>query len=134
MARRVFDRVGGCDWAQTRQWVYAGASRGQLGTLALAVAAAADEDPAAMAILQAAGTELARLALALLQRFGTLPVALPIALAGRVFELHPVIGAQLRQALPTGTSIQRLLQPADVEAARMASNAVIPIVRRKPKS
>ena len=135
MARRVFERLGGSGWAQTRQWVYgAGASRGQLGTLALAVAAAADEDPAAMAILQAAGTELARLVLSLLQRIGARPVGLPIALAGRVFELHPVIEAQLRQALPTGTTIQRLLQPAEVEAARMASHALNAIARRKPIS
>ena len=135
MARRVFERVGGCDWAQTRQWVYgAGASRGQLGTLALAVAAAADEDPAAMAILRAAGTELARLSRALLQRFGARPVGLPIALAGRVFDLHPVIEAHLRQALPTGTTIHRLLQPAEVEAAQMASHALNPIARRKPSS
>ena len=121
LARRVFERLGGSDWAQTRQWVHgAGASRGQIGTLALAVAAAADEDPAALAILQAAGTELARLALALLQRFGTRPVAL----AGRVFELHPVIRAQLQQALPADTAIQRLLQPAEIEAAKMAARKV----------
>ena len=139
MARRVFERVGGSDWAQTRQWVYgSGASRGQLGTLALAVAAAADEDPAAMAILRAAGSELARLALALLQRIGArpvgVPIALPITLAGRVFELHPVIEVQLRHGLPIGTTVQRLLQPAEVEAARMASHALNPTVRRKPSS
>ena len=117
LARRVFERLGGSDWAQTRQWVYgAGASRGALGTLALAVAAAADEDPAALAILQAAGTELARLAGALVQRFGTRP----LALAGRVFDLHPIIQARLQEALPTATSVKRLLQPAQVEAARMA--------------
>lgn len=128
LARRVFERLGGSGWAQTRQWVYgAGASRGQLGTLALTVAAAADEDPAAMAILQAAGTELARLALALLQRFGSRPVAL----AGRVFDLHPVIGAQLQQALPAGVGSHRLMQAAELEAAKMASNTVNPITHRK---
>ena len=118
LARQLFERLGGSEWQHTRQWVYgADASRGELGTLALAVAAAAAEDPAALAILQAAGTELARLARALLQRHGTRP----LALAGRVFDLHPTIRAHLQQALPPGTSIQRLMQAAEVEAARMAA-------------
>ena len=120
LARRVFERIGGSEWLQTRQWVYgAAASRGELGTLALAVVAAADEDPAALAILRAAGTELARLAHALLQRHG----ARPLALAGRVFELHPAIQRQLQQALPAGTPIHRLLQPAQVEAAQIAARS-----------
>ena len=120
LARRVFERLGGSDWAQTRQWVYcASASRGEIGTLALAVAVAAvaDEDPAALAILQAAGTELARLAAALVQRFG----ARPVVLSGRVFELHPIIQLRLEQALPAGMSIHRLMQAAHVEGARMAA-------------
>ena len=118
LARRVFERIGGSEWRQTRQWVYgAAASRGELGTLALAVAAAADEDPAALAILQAAGIELSRLARALLQRHG----ARPLALAGRVFELHPTIQTHLQQALPAGTPMHRLLQPAHLEAAQMAA-------------
>ena len=118
LARRVFERLGGSDWAQTRQWVYcASASRGEMGTLAVAVAAVADEDPAALAILQAAGTELARLAAALVQRFG----ARPVVLSGRVFELHPIIQLRLEQALPAGMSIHRLMQAAHVEGARMAA-------------
>ena len=117
LARQVFKRLGGSDWARTRQWVYgAGASRGEMGTLALAVAAAADEDPAALAILQAAGSELARLVVALQQRFGTRP----LALAGRVFELHPSIRARLQEALPAGMAVRRLMQAAQVEAARIA--------------
>ena len=123
MARRVFDHLGGSDWALTRQWVYgAAASRGEVGTLALAVAAAADEDPAAAAILQAAGTELARLALALLQRFG----ARPVALAGRVFDLHPVIRTRLQQALPAGMPLHRLMRAAEIEAAQMACKRITP--------
>ena len=123
MARRVFERLGGSDWALTRQWVYgAAASRGEIGTLALAVAAAADEDPAAAAILQAAGAELARLALALLQRFG----ARPVALAGRVFDLHPVIRARLQQALPAGMPLHRLMRAAEIEAAQMACKRITP--------
>lgn len=126
LARRMFERIGGSEWLQTRQWVYgAAASRGEIGTLALAVAAAADEDPAALAILQAAGFELARLAGALQQRHGVRP----LALAGRVFDLHPTIQACLQQALPAGTSLRRLLQPAQLEAAQIAARTAA----RKPR-
>ena len=128
LARQVFKRLGGSDWQHTRQWVHgAGASRGELGTLALSVAAAADEDPAALAILQAAGTELARLARVLLQRHGQRP----LALAGRVFELHPTIQAHLQQALPAGTTIQRLVQAAQVEAAQIAARSAVRIAPGK---
>jgi N-acetylglucosamine kinase-like BadF-type ATPase len=126
LARQVFAHIGGADWAQTRRWVYngPGAARGEMGRLALAVAAAAttDEDPAALALLQAAGAELARLALAMRQRFG----ALPLALAGRVFDLHPAIEHSLRQALPAGTDVRRLGVPAHLAAARMAARATPP--------
>jgi glucosamine kinase len=116
LAAQVFERVGGSDWLHTRQWAY-GASRGELGTLALAVAAAAEQDPAALAILQSAGHELARLAQALLRRFGPRP----IALGGRVFELHPGIEAALRAALPPGTQVHRLTTLAHHAAARWAA-------------
>lgn len=117
LAQQLFARVGGSDWSHTRQWVYS-ASRGQLGTLALAVAAAAVQaDGAALAILRAAGTELARLAQALLRRHGPRP----LALAGRVFELHPAIAAQLQASLAPGTLLQRRVEAAHIEAARLAS-------------
>ncbi len=116
LARRVFTQVGGPDWATTRQWVY-GSTRGQVGTLALAVAAAADEDPAALALLQRAGRELARLVLALQRRHG----ARPVVLAGRVFELHPAIEQSLRGALPAGLDICRLPQPPQHAAAALAA-------------
>ena len=118
LAQQLFKAIGGSDWSQTRQWVY-GATRGELGTLALAVAAAADEDPVALALLQAAGTELARLATALRHRFGPLPVVL----AGRVFDLHPAVQTSLQQALPAGTPVQRAQAGAQahVEAARIAA-------------
>ncbi len=116
LAQQLFKAIGGSDWAATRQWVY-GATRGELGTLALAVAAAADEDPAALALLHAAGAELARLALVLRRRFGPLPVAL----AGRVFDLHPAVRAAVAQALPTGTLVQRAPAKAEAEAARIAA-------------
>ncbi len=100
LAQEVFKVVGGSDWAFTRAWVY-GASRGQLGELALAVSAAADRDASARAILHAAGQELARLGGALVKRHG--PRAL--RLAGRVFELHPCIEAAVRATLPPGMDV-----------------------------
>ena len=116
LAREVFAQIGGSDWAQTRQWAY-GASRGELGALALAVAAAAPDDPAALALLRAAGTELARLAQAMLRRFGLRPVAL----AGRVFELHPAIEQAMRRALAADCELRHLDVPAHQAAARLAS-------------
>jgi glucosamine kinase len=116
LAARVFERVGGSDWLHTRQWAYA-ASRGELGTLAQTVAAAAEEDPTAMAILQNAGLELARLARVMLQRFGPRP----IALGGRVFDLHPTVENTLRAALPSHSPMQRLPTPAHHAAARLAA-------------
>jgi glucosamine kinase len=117
LGRQLFAVVGGSDWAATRAWVY-GASRGDMGTLALAVAAAAREgDAQALALLQQAGQELARLAHGLHQRFGPLP----LALAGRVFDLHPAVEASLRAALPAGTITHRLATPAHHQAARLAA-------------
>lgn len=115
LAQALFDELGGSDWSTTRAFVY-GASRGELGRLALAVARAAAADPAARALLHEAGTELARLALALRQRLGPQPVAL----AGRVFELHPCIEAALREALP-GVHIHHGTEPAHHAAARLAA-------------
>lgn len=116
LARALFERIGGADWVHTRAWVY-GAARGEMGTLALAVAEAASQgDATARALLHTAGEELARLARALLQRFGTLPVAL----AGRVFELHPTIETAVREAMP-GTPLQRLHTPPHHAAARLAA-------------
>ena len=118
LATKVFAQIGGSDWAATRAWVY-GATRGELGALALAVAAAADEDPAALALLQGAGTELARLAVALVRRHG----ARPLVLAGRVFDLHPAVENALRAALPAGCTTHRLATPAHHAAARRAALA-----------
>ena len=94
MAHAVFEYVGGDDWAFSRQFIY-GQERGAVGKLALAVAASAERDPAAAAILRAAGEELARLALALTGRFGPRPVAV----SGRAAGLHPSIVASMRAAL-----------------------------------
>jgi len=124
LARRVFEHIGGTDWASTRHWVYngPGAPRGEMGRLALAVAAAAAEDPVALALLRAAGSELARLAAAMRQRVGVRP----LALAGRVFDLHPAIEQSLRQTLPEGSAVWRLTLPLHHAAARLAARAATP--------
>lgn len=120
MAHAVFDYVGGSDWADSRQFIY-GQERGAVGKLALAVAASAGRDPAAMAILRAAGLELARLAQALISRFGPRPVAL----SGRAAELHPLIPETLRAALPPGTAFAQTPGGAHYAAARMAARTDI---------
>jgi glucosamine kinase len=115
MARAVFAHVGGSDWAYSRQFIY-GQERGEVGKLALAVAASAAQDPAAEAILVAAGRELGRLANALLRRFGPRPVAL----AGRAAELHPAIAAAMRASLPPETRVTQSAMRAHHAAARLA--------------
>ncbi|WP_137172737.1 N-acetylglucosamine kinase [Massilia sp. HP4] len=115
MAHAVFEHIGGADWAQSRQFIYH-SERGTVGKLALAVAASADRDPAAHAILVDAGRELARLASALIARFGLRPVAL----AGRAAELHPVIAETMRAALPAATAFSRTGMRAHHAAARLA--------------
>ncbi|WP_310386319.1 BadF/BadG/BcrA/BcrD ATPase family protein [Roseateles sp.] len=94
MARGLFTAIGASDWARTRAYVYQG-SRGQLGLLALAVAATAAQDPRAADLLRRAGQELGRLGLTLLQRFGPRP----IVVAGRVLSLSPLIEQGLREVL-----------------------------------
>ncbi len=116
LARSVFSALGGSDWATTRTWVYT-ASRGQLGALAVAVAAAADDDPAAMAIMQAAGQELARLGMALVRRCGVRP----LAFAGRVFELHGAIQSAARAALMPHQILSCQTLPTHGAAAKIAA-------------
>jgi glucosamine kinase len=118
LATSLFDHMGGSGWAQSREWIY-GASRGELGTLALAVAQAAEAgDTTAAGILQRAGQELARLALALTHRLGPRPVAL----AGRVFALSGRVETAFRQALPAETSIVRGHPAVHQAAAHMAAS------------
>lgn len=94
MARALFAAVGSSDWPSSRAFVY-NAARGQLGQLAIAVAATAEQDPRAAALLLRAGQELARLAQALIQRFGPRP----IVVAGRVLRLSPLIEQGLREQM-----------------------------------
>ncbi|CUI06185.1 N-acetylglucosamine kinase [Massilia antarctica] len=116
MAQAVFAQIGGDDWALSRQFIY-GQERGAVGRLALAVAASAEADPVAAAILKEAGFELARLALALTARFGTRPVVL----AGRAATLHPLIVNTMRAALPDTISLTQTTALAHHAAARIAA-------------
>ena len=116
MARAVFNYVGGSDWAYSRQFIY-GQERGEIGKLALSVAASAGQDPAADAILAGAGRELGRLADALIRRFGPRPVAL----GGRAAGLHPSIAASMRASLSPDTMLTHSAMRAHHAAARLAA-------------
>jgi glucosamine kinase len=117
MARAVFEHIGGSDWSCSRRFMQS-SERGAIGKLALAVAASADEDPAAARILHAAGNELARLARALVARFG----ARPVVLSGRAASLHPMIFAAMRLALPANISLTYQPTAPHHAAARIATS------------
>ena len=117
LAIAVFERVGGSEWSRSRDFFYQG-TRGQVGELALAVAAAANSgERVAREILRQAGIELARLARALTQRFGERPVAL----AGRAAQLHPAIEQHMREALGATTDLRVVSLRAHETAARLAA-------------
>lgn len=118
MAREVLEHVGGVDWAASRRFVY-GVDRGEMGRLALAVAAAAGSDAVAHRILEAAGSELGRLARILVARHGVRPVAL----TGRVFALHPVVEQACRAQLGSDAPLVRCVSRGHHAAARIAANA-----------
>jgi glucosamine kinase len=120
MAREVLEHVGGTDWSSTRRFLY-GADRGEVGKVALAVAAAAGTDPFALRILEAAGGELGRLARILVMRFG----ARPVALAGRVFQLHPMIEQACRAAVPADVPAALRASQGHHAAARIAARAAV---------
>lgn len=119
MAHAIFDHVGGSDWSFSRQFMN-GQPRGAIGMLALAVAATAEDDPAARRILQDAGRELARIAQALVARYGERP----IVLAGRAAELHPLIAQSMRVALAPLPVEQKSLRPHHA-AARLAQRLAL---------
>ena len=116
LGEALFTAIGHSDWNGVRTHVYGG-GRSAVALLAMAVAQAAADDPAARAILHDAGTELARLALALVRRVGVLPVAL----IGRAATLHPAIEAGLRAGAPA-LSVQVSQVDAAHAAARLAAS------------
>ncbi|MEI7536916.1 MAG: BadF/BadG/BcrA/BcrD ATPase family protein [Comamonadaceae bacterium] len=120
MAVSLFKAIGSHDWSYSRKLIY-GASRGQIGQLAIAVAAVAESDPLARDILQRAGHELARLGSAMVARFGVRP----IVLAGRVPELHPLIEQSMRERLPLASDLRLVHLQAHVAAARLAQRRIL---------
>lgn len=116
MARNLFAQMDCSDWDDARHYIYQ-RSRGEIGRLALAVAAAAGSDAAALDLLRAAGQELARLGMAMCTRYGKKPMAL----SGRVQELHPAIAQTLRSCLPADVSLQLSTCQAHLAAARLAA-------------
>lgn len=121
MAVEMFARVGGTDWSHSRKFMYS-RTRGDIGKLALAVAATADRDPKAMEILQRAGRELARLGDAMLARFG----GKPIALTGRAFSLNPAIETSFRASLKGKAPVSMHIGKAHLTAARLAARSIDP--------
>jgi glucosamine kinase len=116
LACAAFDFIGGSEWDLSRDFMYAH-ERGDVGKLALAVAACAETDIIAHNILVGAGEELARLARSMLRRFGTRP----IALSGRAAELHPLIFASMQAALPASTILTQSSGHPHIAAARIAA-------------
>ncbi len=102
LARAVFDYVGGSCWDQSKQFFYH-QDRGTIGRLAMVVGKAADQDADAMFILLRAAEELARLGQVLTTRFGERPVQV----AGRVFDLHPVLLQRMSALLNQPNPITR---------------------------
>lgn len=114
LADELFAIVGGRDWHDVRQFVYAG-DRGRIGTLATGVAKAAlAGDRMAQDILDQAGRELAALARALVARTSTKPVSF----IGGVLKLHPVVTAAIREEL-AGLDVGFPGADAALTAARM---------------
>ncbi len=120
LAHAVFDFIGGSDWDLSRHFMY-GQERGEVGKLALVVAACADTDPVAHAILVGAGQELARLARALLRRYG----ARPVVLSGRAAALHPLIAESMKAALPAQVVLTQSSGHPHLAAARIAARAAL---------
>jgi N-acetylglucosamine kinase-like BadF-type ATPase len=113
LGRCLYAAVGDDSWNGVRAHVYGG-GRSSVAMLALAVAEAAEEDAAALAILAEAGRELARLAVVLARRVG----ALPVALIGRAAGLHPIVVSEMRAA--AGVPIAMAETDAALAAARVA--------------
>ena len=120
LARAVLAHIGSDDWAASREFIYNN-ERGEVGKLAMAVAASAERDPIAADILARAGDELARLARALIARHGLKPVVL----AGRASSLHPLILHSMRAALPDNIALTHAPSQAHIGAARSAALSLL---------
>lgn len=110
----LYAAIGGASWNEVRAHVYGG-GRTAVALLARAVASVAEQDAAALSVLQEAGRELAVLARALIAREG----ARGVVVLGRAAGLHPAILAAMRAALP-GVAVRIEIADAALEAARLA--------------
>jgi N-acetylglucosamine kinase-like BadF-type ATPase len=117
LGKALCEELGGNDWPTVRQSIY-GRERGEIGLLALAVAAGACKgDDKALAIFRQAGDELALLAMALERRIGPQE----IRLAGRAARLHPLILEGFSSAL-NGREIRSDFTDAAEAASRLAAS------------
>lgn len=117
LAAEIAERLGGIEWPVVREFVYGG-DRGRIGTLSVAVGAAAERgDLVAQEILTSAGRELALLGSALTGRVG----ARPIGFVGGVLAL-PGIRAAIAEAL-AGHVVVFPEADAALAAARMRTGA-----------
>ncbi len=116
MARALFAIVGGDTSIFAARYLMDKA-RGEIGMLALLVARHAAADALAAEILNDAGVELARLANALAHRYGKRRVVV----AGRAAQLHPLIEAAMRRAMPPDSVLEFRLVQAHIVAAQMAA-------------
>jgi glucosamine kinase len=116
MAQALFAIVGGDSSIFSARYLME-KERGEIGMLALVVAANAHEDVMAAEILSDAGAELARLANAMTRQYGERKVAV----AGRASQLHPLIESTMRRAMPATAAIEFRQVHAHRAAARMAA-------------
>ncbi len=128
LAQALAPMVGGGDRASTRRFVQS-ASRGAVGRLAVAVAAAAHAGHAgATSILEHAAQELAQLVHPLLQRHGPAPVLM----AGRVWALHPLLRETFVTHLPAGITTRPLEVAPHLAAAQWALRALVGVPPQVP--
>jgi N-acetylglucosamine kinase-like BadF-type ATPase len=117
LAEEIAARLGSIEWPAVREFVYGG-DRGRIGTLSVAVGAAAERgDATAREILREAGQELALLGTALTGRVG----ARPIGFVGGVLALPGI-----RQAIAEALADAEVVFPeadAALAAARMQTSA-----------
>ena len=100
LACRLFAKIGGDASIDAVHYLMEH-ERGEVGRLAFDVAACAEEDALARAIMHDAGCELARLGNAMLHRFGPRP----LRVAGGAALLHAQIEASFRVQLATPVAV-----------------------------
>lgn len=119
LAEEIAGKIGSVDWPAVREFVYGG-DRGRIGTLSVAVGAAAERgDLIAREILTAAGRELALLGEALTGRVGSRP----IGFVGGVLALPGI-----RESIVAALAGHEVIFPeadAALAAARMQTSASV---------